>query len=249
MSLTLTIDRGNTATKMSLWRDGAVISAVSVSGGPDVDDVADFVAGKEVAGVAVSAVAQLDEAVVERLKAISQRFIMVDAHTPMAMKFNYQSLDLLGPDRVAAAAGAVDLYPGEHLLVADLGTAATFDYVDDSGCYRGGVISAGIGLRLEALHGHTSRLPHVEPVAVPLPGPNAFIGEDTVSAMANAAVFGIVGEIRLYLSMLPAGTRVVLTGGDSALVSETLEAMKIHVTREDNLVGHGLNRILLYNEP
>src|SRR5919199_3904986 len=49
----------------------------------------------------------------------------------------------VGADRVLNAIAAHALYEGD-LIVVDFGTAATFDVVDFTGAYKGGIIAPGI---------------------------------------------------------------------------------------------------------
>ncbi|HJQ16251.1 MAG TPA: type III pantothenate kinase, partial [Allosphingosinicella sp.] len=53
--------------------------------------------------------------------------------------------DSVGADRVVNAIAAHEAHPGD-LIVIDFGTATTFDVVDYSGSYKGGVIAPGINL-------------------------------------------------------------------------------------------------------
>ena len=46
--------------------------------------------------------------------------------------------------------------------MADIGTAATFDFVAPGAVYAGGNIAPGIGMRLKALHSYTAALPEPE---------------------------------------------------------------------------------------
>ena len=52
------------------------------------------------------------------------------------------------------------LHEGD-LIVVDFGTATTFDVVDYSGAYKGGIIAPGINLSLDALVNAAARLPRV----------------------------------------------------------------------------------------
>ncbi|MCH7554553.1 MAG: type III pantothenate kinase [Proteobacteria bacterium] len=95
----------------------------------------------------------------------------------------------VGADRVVNAVAAHSRYPGA-LIVIDFGTATTFDVVDASGAYRGGVISPGINLSLEALHMAAAQLPRIAPKR-----PQAVIGTGTISAMQSGVYWGYVGLI------------------------------------------------------
>ncbi len=80
----------------------------------------------------------------------------------MPLTISYATPETLGHDRIAAAAGARKLLPGSPLLIMDLGTAITIDFVTANGEYRGGNISPGLLTRFKSLHDHTARLPLVQ---------------------------------------------------------------------------------------
>ena len=56
----------------------------------------------------------------------------------------------LGADRAVNTIAAHALHKGD-LIVIDFGTATTFDVVDYTGAYKGGIIAPGINLSLDAL--------------------------------------------------------------------------------------------------
>ena len=147
----------------------------------------------------------------------------------------------LGSDRIAAAAGAVGLYPGERLLVVDSGTAVTYDVVTPEGVFLGGNIAPGLQTGLDALHTHTALLPHI---AVPEEADESLLGYDTRSAMVNGVVYGVVGAIEAMSRRLGEGTRVIVTGGNSSVFMPLLACAAEH---HPYLVLDGLNRILRAN--
>ena len=67
----------------------------------------------------------------------------------------------VGADRIVNAAAAHHLYGGP-VIIADLGTATTFDTVSREGDYLGGAIAPGIGTAAEALFQRAAKLPLVE---------------------------------------------------------------------------------------
>jgi len=69
----------------------------------------------------------------------------------------------VGADRVVNAIAAHHLYSGD-LIVIDFGTATTFDVIDYSGAYKGGIIAPGINLSLDALVAAGATVP---PTALP----------------------------------------------------------------------------------
>ncbi len=123
----------------------------------------------------------------------------------------------VGADRALNAIAAHAKHPGD-LIVIDFGTATTFDVVDSSGAYKGGIIAPGINLSLDALVGATAKLPRI---AIEAPEEISVIGRTTESQM-------IIGIYWGYLAMLEGLTErikrelgkpvtVVATGGLATL--------------------------------
>ncbi|MBR5102406.1 MAG: type III pantothenate kinase, partial [Muribaculaceae bacterium] len=174
----------------------------------------------------------------------TQRCILLDRNTPLPIAIKYGTPATLGCDRIATAVGATVVAPGKAALVVDAGTAITLDVIDSDGTFCGGNISAGITLRLKALHQGTKRLP-----LVTTQGDVPQWGNDTITALRCGAVLGAVGEIeRARLTaqqQLGKNVKLILTGGDSQLIAQHLQVE--HIINEQ-LLATGLNRILLYNE-
>src|SRR3546814_16859006 len=66
----------------------------------------------------------------------------------------------VGADRALNVIAAHAHHPGD-LIIIDFGTATTFDVVDYSGAYKGGIIAPGINLSLDALVTAAARLPRL----------------------------------------------------------------------------------------
>jgi type III pantothenate kinase len=239
MSFNLTIDQGNSSAKMALW-DGDRMAARAVVGRLTAGAVGAFVGGRPVARAIYCSVAGDGAEVLEALRGAGVGVLALDADTPLPITVDYLTPSTLGRDRVAAAVGAWSLYGGDDILVVDLGTAITYDAVTASGHYAGGNIAPGVGMRLEALHRFTARLPLVEAEGAVEPW-----GRTTATALRSGAIGGVAGEIERYRSMLGDGCRVTLTGGDARLVAPWLGFEPVI---DPHLVDKGLNRILLYNE-
>jgi type III pantothenate kinase len=99
-------------------------------------------------------------------------------------KLNMILLRHLGPDRIAAVAGAFNLFPLEDILVIDAGTALTFEFLS-SNIYKGGNISPGLQMRFKALNKFTDRLPLVTPTEI-----FSFPGRNTTDAIAAGVITG-----------------------------------------------------------
>lgn len=166
----------------------------------------------------------------------------LSSDTPLPIEKDYKTPSTLGADRVAAAIGANWLFPGRDLVVIDMGTCITYDFVDRDGIFRGGLISPGVRMRFSAMHSFTKRLPLFAPVNSP-----EFVGKSTKEAMESGVMNGMLAEIKgiidRYRHISPS-LSVVICGGDITFFESSL---KPDIFAVPELVLVGLNRILRYN--
>ena len=104
----------------------------------------------------------------------------------------------------------------------DFGTAVTFDVVDKSGDYVGGIIAPGLAAMTDYLHEKTALLPKIR-----IRETSAVIGKNTEQAMLIGAVHGYRGLIRELASELKRELKsrslpVVATGGYAKLMAAKL---------------------------
>lgn len=243
MSLSLTIDQGNTAVKLAVW-EGDRLLDLAIEPSLSMRAVDRFLRPYDNVDRAMyCSVTSSSDDIVTRLGSRIPNVSRLTNATPLPITIDYRTPDTLGTDRIAAAVGAWSMFAGEPLLVVDAGTAVTYDAVSADGHFLGGNIAPGMRMRLEALHKFTARLPKVE---VPRElNYDTFIGYDTPSAMILGAIYGIVGAISYYRNHLPDNTRVVMTGGWATELSKIVD---FDVTVDSDLASRGINRILLYNE-
>jgi len=159
----------------------------------------------------------------------------------LPFKIGYQTPETLGPDRIAAVAGAYETFPGKDILIIDAGTAITYDLLSGKK-YKGGNISPGLAMRFKALHKFTGNLPMVtsfENFHSP--------GRNTTEAITAGVINGVTYEINEYIRTFKkelVDLKVILTGGDSQLIKENIN---YRVTYLPDIVIDGLNYILEYN--
>jgi type III pantothenate kinase len=127
----------------------------------------------------------------------------------------------VGADRVLDAIAAHALHQGD-LIVIDFGTATTFDMVDYSGAYKGGIIAPGINLSLDALVTAAAKLPRI---AIQAPKDNlSVIGRTTEDQMHIGIYWGYVSMIEGLVGRMKAEigrpVTVVATGGLATLFDE-----------------------------
>lgn len=123
----------------------------------------------------------------------------------------------LAGDLVVGSVAALQFY-GAPVIVMDLGTANTIVLIDKDRCYRGGVITAGIRLSLEALASGTSLLPDVS-----ISAPKKCIATNTVDSLRSGAIFGTAalldGIIDRMEEEIGYKCTLVATGGLSSAVT------------------------------
>jgi type III pantothenate kinase len=127
----------------------------------------------------------------------------------------------LGADRLANLAGAMARHGPPPLIVADFGTAATFNAIDAVGRFLGGVIAPGLAAMSDYLPAHTAQLPPIDK----LRAPRAAIGRSTRAAMLSGAVHGYRGLVKEILAQLRAElgpATVIATGGDARFLAAHL---------------------------
>ncbi len=170
------------------------------------------------------------------------KLIILSHTTKVPIKNKYGTPKTLGRDRLAAVVGASKLYPKKNVLVIDIGTCITYDYIDKKGQYWGGNIAPGVELRLQAMHHFTSALPLLK-----RKWNKDILGKSTTTAIQNGAVWGIKLEIESFIKTLTGKKgqmTVILTGGDASYFGELIDS---EIFVDSNLVLKGLNDIIEYN--
>ncbi len=148
----------------------------------------------------------------------------------------------VGADRALNAIAAHAIHEGD-LIVIDFGTATTFDVVDASGAYKGGIIAPGINLSLDALVTAAAKLPRI---AIEAPSGNlSVIGRTTEDQMLSGIYWGYVammeGLVERMRAEIGRPITVVATGGLATLFDQHTEIFDVI---EPDLTIQGLS--LLY---
>ena len=98
------------------------------------------------------------------------------------------------------------------VVTVDLGTATTFNVVDENRVFRGGVICPGLSTGLRALGDRCAQLPQVH-----LGSPKSAIGTNTEKCMLSGSVMGtavlIDGMVQRIEEELGRPVTLVVTGG------------------------------------
>jgi len=235
----IVIDQGNTSAKVALFEGNHLLTSFhfeSLS-----EDVLQQIILKHrpEAGI-LCFVKQVDSSILSFLHSNIPAFFVLDTTTPTPLTIDYKTPQSLGMDRIAAATGAYAQKKENNLLVIDIGTAITIDYVENGGVYKGGNISPGPDLRFKSLHHYTNKLPLLDEQ-----GDVPELGYNTETAIRAGVINGIVREVDSYIDdcIKKHNVFTFLTGGYSFYFETKL---KNSIFADGNLVLKGLNEILNY---
>jgi type III pantothenate kinase len=173
--------------------------------------------------------------------------LVVDPVTNAGMPILYERPAEVGADRIANGVAAYEQYGksgGLPLVIADLGTATTFDVVTARGEYLGGVICPGPQIAADALFQRAARLPRVD-----VRKPPTVIGHTTVGAIESGLFYGYLGMVEGLLTRIRSevGGRAtgIATGGLAPLVLPETTMFDAH---EPDITLHGLRIVWERNQ-
>ena len=133
----------------------------------------------------------------------------------------------LGADCLADCAGAYATYGG-RVLVIDMGTATTYNYVDAHGTITCGLVTTGIRTASEALASATAQLPEVQ-----IARPTTILAKNTTSAIQAGLYYDFLGGIERIITQfhreIDDDFRVIATGG----LARVIETPMIDVVDPD----------------
>ncbi len=253
------VDVGNTSTTMALSRAGRIsgISRLPTRTACRSDitvALARLTRNRPVAGAMLcSVVPQCNPLWLRALQAASGRpASMVHHRLKLGLSLEYPAPASIGADRLANACGALHRY-GSPVIVADFGTALTFDVLANN-AYMGGVIVPGLPLMTDYLAEKTALLPHLRLDryhGIPrnlhtMP----IIGKSTCQAMAIGARLGYIGMVREIFARLKhtlksRRIRLCATGGYAPWV---LDGCDLPVSLDPDLTLYGIARIYELNQ-
>jgi type III pantothenate kinase len=242
----LLIDVGNTSTTIG-YGLGRMISRVShiptveCTKSADVRKIVDIACrgDRPECAVLCSVVPATNGRWKSALRAARVSCLVVSHEIELGVRVAYPKPATIGADRLANATAACRDF-GSPVIVADFGTALTFDVVDASGSYVGGVIAPGLPLMTDYLCERTALLPRVS-----LQGACAPIGRSTAGAMrigARVGYRGMVREITDYLRSVAGmdGAALCATGG---YADWALRGSNLGYCVDPDLTLKGLSRI------
>lgn len=219
----LLIDNSNTRTKLLCVSDEIRESELLVlpTAELSVETLKQAVSGMVYSRAVICSVVPSKRAVFNEALRCPCHFLSVNS--PTGLTFRYDSVSVLGADRIANAAAIAEygLFP---CVAVDVGTATTFDVVMRQGhetVFLGGAIAPGMQAFTEYLHRCTAQLPKVC-----VSEPCGAIATNTVDAIKSGALYGFCGMVKELISRiekeLGQAVHVFLTGGDAPLLSRMI---------------------------
>ncbi len=183
------------------------------------------------------------------LRACCQKYFNLDPlilrpGTKTGLRILYRDPKEVGADRIADAVGAVTMFPGKNLIVADFGTATTICAISKKKEFLGGNIIPGVRLAMEALESKTAQLPAVE-----IKPFRAALGKTTVESIQSGLYWSNVGMVRELIGRItreefPDDPPIAIgTGGFATLFNR--EKLFDHVVSD--LILTGLQEIVRMN--
>jgi len=141
----------------------------------------------------------------------------------------YEQYERLGLDRWLAVVGAYQL-SRKALLVIDLGTAITSDFVGADGVHLGGFICPGVSLMRNQLRTHTRRTRYDSQEATQALK-ELVPGRATAEAVERGCLLmlrGFVsGQVAMATELLGSDFDTFLTGGDAPLVMDVIPDARV----------------------
>jgi len=235
----LALDIGNTRTAAAVTRGGRPPRMrgrvdVETSGLPGALRWAKLKKAEAEVAVCSSVVPPIERKLAAQVRArlgLKLLFLEKDFRAPLSVPKGTRSG--IGPDRLAAACGALAVHRGGAVVV-DFGSAVTVDLVTGDGHYHGGTIGPGVRTGLEGLAARCARLPRMK-----LGKPRRALGISTRAAMLSGSVIGAAGAVDRLIGDIFAEKKlelpVIATGGEAALVapfSRRIGLVREHLTLE-----------------
>lgn len=241
--MNLIVDVGNTLIKLAIF-DGRrlIFKKIGVKSDFDKNIELIFEEFPQVSHAVLSVVGSFSEK--SRIKLEKKyNLLLVTPEIKIPFINDYATPKTLGVDRIALVSAAIDQYPEKQVLIIDVGTCITYDFLTSEGHYKGGAISPGINMRYKALNEYTEKLPLLDASI-----PKHILGNSTQTSIHSGVVFGVTLEIDGVIGQYRQGFEdltVILTGGNAHFLQDRL---KNSIFANSNFLLEGLNFLLEHNQ-
>jgi len=238
----LAVDIGNTNITIGIFDNNELIErhrfeSYEYNANFDFEsELRTIISGKDIEGCVIeSVVDELTYSVKQscnRVLGVNSILLTHDSDTGIGL--NVEKPYTIGADRLAnvCAASKYNL----PAIVVDIGTAITFDILDEDKNFIGGVIMPGVNMCIKALAEGTSKLNEIE-----IDNSPAAIGDTTetciLSGVLRGAACAIEGLLTQCETELGAKATVIMTGGQAELISQYMSRTPDFINKNLTLEG------------
>ena len=241
--MNLIIDVGNTLIKLAIFENNTLVTKVKSSKKQFFYNFQKITEQyKSITDVIISSVGDFSEKEILIIQNKYQTTILTH-QTKVPFKNKYKTPETLGVDRIALVSSAAIQYPTKNVLIIDVGSCITFDFLNLRNEYLGGSISPGISLRYLSLHNYTNKLPLLKPKVT-----EKSIGNTTKSSIHIGVIQGVINEIDGFIATYKLKYKeltIILTGGGAHYL---VDSLKNDIFANSNFLLEGLNYILQNNK-
>lgn len=251
----LTIDVGNTNITMGVFKEETLLGTFRMTTKrPRTSDEYGFticgilehrgIMPKEISAVIVASVVpdimhSLNSGIIKYLNLIP---IVVSVGIKTGIHIVTENPKQVGPDRIVDAVAGYEMYGGP-VIVADFGTATTYDLIGPNGTFEAAVTAPGIETAGRSLWGNAAMLPAIE-----IKKPKSILAKETVSSMQAGLVYGAVGQTEYIIRKMKEecgyeNVKVIATGGLGKLIAQETKCIDVY---QPDLTLNGLR--LIYNK-
>jgi len=239
--LNLVLDIGNSLLKVGIFKNNNLINYFEFNQDYYLN-VKSIIHKNPITYSIASNVSESNNKLIELLSN-ETNLIKFNSSLKVPFKNCYQTINTLGKDRIALVSNASKEYPKENILLIDLGSCITFDFLNNKNEYLGGSISPGLRMRYKSLNNYTANLPLIDPKEI-----DYFIGKNTEDSIHSGIINGIISELNSIIDKYTnqyKEIRIILTGGDSKFL---FKKIKNGIFANPNFLIFGLNFLIELNK-
>lgn len=247
----LAIDIGNTNITFGVYNNNTLIKIHKISSNKKISQIEyenlirNFLKNYKIKGCIIGSVVEELSILIKTAcdNILNLNSILLTQNSNFGINISVENPHTVGVDRLANAYQASLKY-NLPALVVDIGSAITFDIVSKNKEFIGGIIMPGINIQLNSLYEKTSKLPKIE-----IQKTFNTIGKSTKEAILSGIIKGTAYAINGLISEcekeLNETANIILTGGNSDLISKFLPNTNIII--DNNLTLDGLKALYKIN--
>ena len=214
----LVIDIGNTFIKCGIFDNKDLVERISIQ---SINELSSILKKYKLNKVIISSVVPAKSK--DFINYINQQLnikIHVVSYKDTNLKLKVEEPETIGNDRICNIYSAIKNYTGP-IIVVDFGTATTYDVINSSNEFIGGIIAPGIETSIKNLISKAALLEDVK-----FKFPQSVIGKNTTTNIQSGVMYGSVSQVEGLINKIELESNekytVLLTGGFSELLSPYL---------------------------